>query len=166
LAGAYDAGDDWIEKISFAVIDLNRVTPLIGGINMLHFIHPASVYKMYVVMEILKQVSNGDYSLYKNYVVKSPNDCGSKSEDKLGSTTLAKLEDTVTIDHLLDLMITRSDNSAANCLIDFADSINKTLHENGWYGREVTQKFLGKKLEDHGYDTVRSTVKSALYAAD
>jgi hypothetical protein len=52
LDETYDAGDDGMEKISFAVIDLNGRKPVIGGVNMDSFIYPASVYKMYVAMEI------------------------------------------------------------------------------------------------------------------
>jgi beta-lactamase class A len=65
-------------------------------------------------------------------------------------------------------MITRSDNSAANCLIDIANRkrINQTMHDNGWYGSEVTRKFLKRKVEDTGYDTVKSTETNALHAAD
>jgi beta-lactamase class A len=76
--------------------------------------------------------------------------------------------DTVTVNYLLDLMITRSDNSATNCLIDIAGrkNINQTMHENGWYGSEVTRKFLKRKFEDQGYDTVKSTETNALHAAD
>lgn len=168
LDSVYDAGEDGLEKISFAVIDLNTPRPLLGGVNMEHFIYPASVYKMYVAMEILKQVSHGEYSLYKNYVVKSPNDVDHTSEISWDPRPLLKDGDTVTINYLLDLMITRSDNSAANCLIDIAGrkNINTTLHKNGWYGSEVTRKYLSRKLEDPGYDTVRSTVTSALHAAD
>jgi beta-lactamase class A len=168
LDGAYDAGDDGMEKISFAVIDLNGRRPLIGGVNMENFIYPASVYKMYVAMEILKQVSNEEYSLYKSYVVKSPNDVDHTSEISWDPRPLLKDGDTVTVDYLLDLMITRSDNSAANCMIDIAGrkNINETMHENGWYGSEVTRKFLSRKFEDSGYDTIRSTVTSALHAAD
>ena len=168
LDSSYDAGEDGIEKISFAVIDLNGPKPLLGGVNMDHFIYPASVYKMYVAMEILKQVSEGEYSLYKNYVVKSPNDVDRSSEISWDPRALLKDGDTVTINYLLDLMITRSDNSAANCLIDIAqrNNINKTIHENGWFGSEVTRKYLSRKFEDPGYDTVRSTVTSALHAAD
>jgi beta-lactamase class A len=168
LDSSYDAGEDGIEKISFAVIDLNGPKPLLGGVNMDHFIYPASVYKMYVAMEILKQVSEGGYSLYKNYVVKSPNDVDRSSEISWDPRALLKDGDTVTINYLLDLMITRSDNSAANCLIDIAqrNNINKTIHENGWFGSEVTRKYLSRKFEDPGYDTVRSTVTSALHAAD
>ena len=40
------------------------------------------------------------------------------------------------------------------------------MHENNWYGSEVTRKFLSRKLEDPGYDTVKSTETSALHAAD
>lgn len=168
LDGTYDAGEDGMEKISFAVIDLNGRKPLLGGVNMEHFIYPASVYKMYVAMEILKQVSEKKYSLYQSYVVRSPNDVDHTSEISWDPRPLLKDGDTVTVDYLLDLMITRSDNSAANCMIDIAGrkNINNTMHENGWYGSEVTRKFLSRKLEDPGYDTVRSTVTSALHAAD
>ncbi|HEV2833539.1 MAG TPA: serine hydrolase, partial [Hanamia sp.] len=80
LDSAFDAGEDGMEKISFAVIDLMGKKPVLGGVNMDNFIYPASVYKMYVAMEILKQVNEDKYSLYKAYVVKSPNDVDHSSE--------------------------------------------------------------------------------------
>lgn len=168
LEGVYDAGDDGMETISFAVIDLNGRKPVLGGFNMEHFIYPASVYKMYVAMEILKQVSEGKYSLYLPYVVKSPNDVDQTREISWDPRPLLKDGDTVTVDYLLDLMITRSDNSAANCMIDIAGrkNINETIDKNGWAGSEVTRKFLSRKLEDPGYDTICSTVTNALHAAD
>ncbi|MDQ2719608.1 MAG: class A beta-lactamase-related serine hydrolase [Bacteroidota bacterium] len=168
LDSSYNAGEDGMQKISFAVIDLNGSKPLLGGVNMDHFIYPASVYKMYVAMEILKQVSENKYSLYKNYVVKFPNDVDHNKEIDWDPRPVLRDGDTVTINYLLDLMITRSDNSAANCLIDIAGrkNINKTIDDNGWTGSEVTRKYLSRKFEDPGYDTVRSTVTSALHAAD
>ena len=167
LDSSFDTGEDGMEKISFAVIDLNRKKPLIGGVNMDNFIYPASVYKMYVAMEILKQVSEGRYSLYAPYIVHAPNDVDKSSEISWDPRPLLRAGYTVTIDYLLDLMITRSDNSAANCLIDIAGrpNINATMHQYGWYGSEVTRKFLSRKFEDPGYDTVRSTETSALHAA-
>lgn len=168
LDGTYNAGEDGMEKISFAVIDLTGRKPLLGGVNMDNFIYPASLYKMYVGMEILKQVSEGQYSLYKSFVVKSPNDVDEVKEISWDPRPLLRDGDTVTINYLLDLMITRSDNSAANCLIDVAGrkNIDKTMHENGWYGSEVTRKYLARKFEDPGYDTIRGTVTCALHAAD
>ena len=168
LDSAFDAGEDGMEKISFAIIDLMGKKPVLAGVNMDNFIYPASVYKMYVAMEILKQVNEEKYSLYQTYVVKSPNDVDRSSEISWDPRPLLRDGDKVTIDYLLDLMITRSDNSAANCLIDIAGrkNINKTIQENGWQGSEVTRKYLSRKLEDPGYDTIRSTVTNALHAAD
>ncbi len=164
----WDAGEDGKEQISFAVIDLNGKKPILGCVNCTNFIYPASVYKMYVAMEILRQVSKGDYSLSRQYIVHAPNDVDKIKEINYDPRPLLHSGDTVTINYLLDLMITRSDNSAANCLIDVAsrDSINKTMHEMGWYGSEVTRKFLSRKFEDPGYGTKRGTETCALHAAD
>lgn len=168
LDSTWDAAEDGMEKISFAVIDLNTRKPVLGCVNCTSFVYPASVYKMYVAMEILRQVSNGDYSLYKQYIVHAPNDVDKEKQINYDPRPLLRAGDTVTINYLLDLMITRSDNAAANCLIDVAsrDSINATIHKMGWYGSEVTRKFLSRKLEDPGYDTVKSTETCALHAAD
>lgn len=167
LDSTFDVGEDGMETISLAVIDLKRKVPLLGGVNMNNFIYPASVYKMYVAMEVLRQISMNEYSLYSPYVVKSPNDVDKTSEISWDPRPLLKDKDTVTIGYLLDLMISRSDNSAANCLIDVADrkNINKTMHEYGWYGSEVTRKYLSRKFESPGYDTIRGTETNALHAA-
>ena len=69
----FDVGEDGLEQISFAVIDLTGDQPKLGGVNYENFIYPASVYKMYVAAEILNQVSQGKYSLYELYVAKEPN---------------------------------------------------------------------------------------------
>jgi len=105
---------------------------------------------MYVAMEVLKQLSNVDYALSGQYIIKAPNDVDKMKQINNDPWPLLKAGDTVTVNYLLDLMITGSDNSAANCLIDIAsrDSINKTMHKMGWYGSEVTSKFLSRKLED------------------
>jgi beta-lactamase class A len=168
LDGTYDAGEDGMEKISFAVIDMTSNKPLLGGVNMDNFIYPASLYKMYVAMEVLNQISQGKYSLFKSYVVKSPNDVDQVKEISWDPRPLLKNDDTVTVNYLLDLMITRSDNSAANCLIDIAgrNNINKTMHDNDWYGSEVTRKYLPRKFEDPGFDTIRGTETCAQHAAD
>ena len=168
LDSTWDVGEDGKEQISFAVIDLAGKKPVLGGVNFTNFIYPASVYKMYVAMEILKQVSNSEYSLFRQYIVRSPNDVDRSREIGFDPRPLLKNGETVTINYLLDLMITRSDNSAANCLIDIANRkrINQTMHDNSWYGSEVTRKFLKRKVEDPGYDTVKSTETNALHAAD
>jgi len=168
LDSTFNLGEDGTETISLAVIDLTGKKPVFGGVNAHNFIYPASVYKMYVAMEILKQAGNGTFSLFNPYIVKSPNDVDRTKEITFDPRPLLRDGDTVTIHYLLDLMITRSDNSAANCLIDIAGrpNINKTMYENNWRGSGVTRKFLKRSVEDPGYDTIRSTETCALHAAD
>jgi beta-lactamase class A len=168
LDGIYPSVDG-DQPISFAVIDLNGPQPVLGGVHMQHYIYPASVYKMYVGMEVLKQVSEGEYSLYQQKVIDNPNNIVDDTKEILDDPRpLLQLKDTVTIDYLLHLMITRSDNSAANIMIDVATrpQINATIHAMGWQGSEVTRKFLDRKYEGPGYKKIRGTVTSALDAAD
>lgn len=164
----FDVGEDGIEQISLAVIKIEKEKAYFAGVNPENFIYPASVYKMYVAAEILNQVSQGKYSLYDEYVVKSPNDVDRSKEIKSDPRPLLRDGDAVTINYLLDLMITRSDNSAANCLIDKAgrENINKLMHDYNWQGSEVTRKFLSRKFEDPGYEKIRGTETCALHAAD
>lgn len=168
LARDFDVGEDGIEQISFAVIDLTSDEPILGGVNFENFIYPASVYKMYVAAEVLHQISEGKYSLYESYVTGNPNMVDKTREIKTDPRPLLKEGDTVNVNYLLDLMITRSDNSASNCMIDIAQrkNIDSLLHLYGWYGSEVTRKFLKRKFEDPGYENVRGTETCALHAAD
>lgn len=164
----FDVGEDGIEQISLAVIKINGQHAAFGGVNPANFIYPASVYKMYVAAEVLNQISQGKYSLSTEYVVKTPNDVDKRKEIFSDPRPLLKDGDTVTVNYLLDLMITRSDNSAANCLIDLArrENINDLMHRYNWFGSEVTRKFLKRKFEDAGYDTIRGTETCAMHAAD
>jgi beta-lactamase class A len=168
LDGSFDCGEDGMEQISLAVIDLNQAHPKIGGVSMDNFIYPASVYKMYVAAEVLRQASLATYSLTTPIVVRSPNDVDRSTEIRWDPRPLLRDGDTVTVGYLLDLMITRSDNSAANCLIDLArrENINVFMHANGWQGSEVMRKFLRRKFEDAGYDTIRGTETCARHAAE
>lgn len=164
----FDVGEDGIEQISLAVIDLSSDKPRFGGFNAENLIYPASVYKMYVAATVIGQISKGDYGLETLHIVKEHNAVDKSREIKWDPRPLLAAGDTVTIGYLLDLMITRSDNSAANCLIDVATrpEINKMIKEYGWEGSEVTRKFLKRKLEDPGYSEVPSTMTCALHAAD
>ena len=167
IDSTFDVGGDGKEQISLAVIDLNSTPPRIGGVNPENFIYPASVYKMYVAAAVLKRISEGDFSLWSPFVVRSPNDVDRERELSNDPRPLLRDGDTVTVNYLLDLMITRSDNTAANCLIDLAgrEKINALIHDFGWQGSEVTRKFLSRRFEDPGYTTIRGTETCALHAA-
>ncbi len=168
LDGSFDTGEDGLEQISLAVIDLTGKKPRLGGVHMDNFIYPASVYKMYVAAEILHQVSQGRLGLEQSHVIADHNAVDRSKEWTSDPRPLLQAGDTVTVNYLLDLMITRSDNSAANCLIDLASrpGIDSLMHACGWNGSEVTRKFLKRRFEDPGYEAVRGTETCALHAAD
>ncbi|HPR87358.1 MAG TPA: class A beta-lactamase-related serine hydrolase [bacterium] len=168
LDRAFDTGEDGLEQISLAVIDLSGKQPRLGGVHMDNFIYPASVYKMYVAAAILDQISQGRLGLTTPHIVRPANAVDRSKEWTSDPRPLLQAGDTVTVNYLLDLMITRSDNSAANCLIDIArrPSIDSLMHRYGWFGSEVTRKFLKRTFEDSGYATVRGTETCALHAAD
>ena len=168
IDGTFDVGEDGTEQISLAVIDLTSNPPRLGGVNPENFIYPASVYKMYVAAAVLKQISEGEYSLWSPYIVRSPNDVDRSRELPNDPRPLLRNGDTLTVNYLLDLMITRSDNTAANCLIDLArrEYINAMIDGFGWKGSEVTRKFLSRKYEDPGYEKIRGTETCALHAAE
>jgi beta-lactamase class A len=161
-------GEDGTEQISLAVVDLTTSPPRLGGVNPDNFIYPASVYKMYVAAAVLQQISEGEYSLYSSRIVAPPNDVDRSKELTHDPRPLLRGGDTVNVNYLLDLMITRSDNTAANCLIDLArrERINALIDQYGWQGSEVTRKFLRRQFEDPGYATIRGTETCARHAAD
>lgn len=168
LNKAFDTGEDGIVDVSFAVIDLTTQPPRFAGVHPESFIYPASVYKMYVATEVLHQISQGKYSLASPFIVRSPNDVDRSKEILSDPRPLLRDGDTVSVNYLLDLMISRSDNSAANCLIDLArrENINMMMQRYNWQGSEVTRKYLSRKFEDSGYAKIKSTETSALHAAD
>ena len=160
--------DDGRERISLAVIDLTGREPRLGGVNAKSFIYPASVYKMYVAAEVLRQIEEGPAALDTPFNVRAPNVVDRTKEIPADPRPLLVEGDEVTLGYLLDLMITRSDNTAANCLIDFAQrpKINELLHSYGWQGSEVTRKFLKRPVEDEAYRKATGTQTCALHAAD
>ncbi|RXJ52606.1 serine hydrolase [Gelidibacter gilvus] len=164
----FNVGEDGTEQISLAVIDLNGEKPKLGGVNYDNFIYPASVYKIYVGAEILHQITSENLHLDDPYVVQSPNDVDKNKEIQNDPRALLKEGDSVTVNYLLDLMITRSDNTASNCLIDLAQrpKINTLMHHYNWQGSEVTRKFLSRKFEDPEYVKAEGTMTCALHAAD
>lgn len=168
LSGDFTVIEDGEEQISFAVIDLSKKKPRFAGVNFDNFIYPASVYKVYVAAEVLNQASQNRFNLNDSYIVRSPNDVDRVKELSFDPRPLLRDGDTVTYNYLLDLMITRSDNSASNCMIDIAQrsNINKIIEYYNWQGSEVTRKFLGRQFEDHEYKEAPGTMTSALHAAD
>lgn len=157
-------------EMGIAIINLNNPKHEIFGYNMDHFMYPASVYKIFIGAEMLRRIELGDFSLDQEIIVESPNDVDKDTKlfpgDQRG---LLHTGDTATIDYLLDLMLTRSDNSASNCLIDLVgrESItDNIIHKYGWHGSEVTRKFLDRVKEDKPYQHSESTKTCARHATE
>lgn len=167
LGGTFET-EDGPQMVGVAVIDLAGPAPRLGGVGAEAFLYPASVSKMYVAAEVLRQVREGRYDLDTPLAVAPHNAVDTAREVLSDPRPLLQGGDTVTVGYLLDLMITRSDNSAANVLIDRATrpAIDALMHRYGWVGSEVTRKFLPRAVEDEGYADVPSTATSARHAAE
>lgn len=167
-----DMFKDLISKheMSFAVVDLNNLEPKIFGYNLDHFIYPASMYKVFVGTEVLRRIELGDFTLDQKIIVKSPNDVDKDVRIFPGDMRkLLSVGETVTLDYLLDLMLTRSDNTASNCLIDLVarESITENIiYKNGWQGSEVTRKFLDRAKEEKPYQFSGTTMSCARHFAE
>jgi hypothetical protein len=157
-------------ELGIAVIDLKQSEHKIFGYNMDHFMYPASVYKIFIGAEMLRQIEIGNFKLDQKVIVKSPNDVDKDSKLFPGDPRgLLQVGDSVAIDYLLDLMLTRSDNSASNCLIDLVSRESITehiIHKYGWDGSEVTRKFLDRIREDKKYRYSETTKICARHAAE
>ena len=158
------------KEIGIAIIDLKEPEPKIFGYNFEHFIYPASVYKVFIGAEALRRIESGDFALEQIVEVKSPNDVDKDAKIFPGDNrNLLKSGDRVTIDYLLDLMLTRSDNTASNCLIDLVEreSITKNIiYKYNWQGSEVTRKFLDRTKEDKPYRYSDTTMTCARHVAE
>ncbi len=160
-------------EMSFALIDLNQKNSNrnteIFGCNLDHFIYPASVYKVFIGAEVLRQVELDLLKLDQKITIQSPNDVDQDARIFPGDTRkLLYTGDTVTIDYLLDLMLTRSDNTASNTLIDLVtrESITENIiYRYGWQGSEVTRKFLDRN-KDEKYQFSQTTLSCARHLAE
>jgi len=161
-------------RMSFAVINLHTPEPEIAGYHMDEFIYPASIYKVFVGAEILRKVYEKILNLSDIVEIKSPNDvdrdiCLFPKTTSKDHRPPLKAGDKMTIDYLLDLVFSRSDNTASNTLIDIAGREDINSHiilPNGWKGSEVTRKFLDRLKEEKEYRVSRITVSNARYLAE
>lgn len=157
-------------EIGVAIIDLNESEPKIFGYNMEHFIYPASVYKIFIGAEVLRRIETGDFSFEQIVEIKSPNDVDKNPRIFPGDTRkLLNAGDKISIDSLLDLMLTRSDNTASNTLIDLVgrESVTENIiHKYNWNGSEVTRKFLDRVKENKPYQFSSTTLTCARHLAE
>lgn len=162
-------------EVSVAIINLKSTDPEIAGCNIDHFIYPASIYKIFIAAEILRQIDAGQRKLEDLVEIKNINEVDKDNPRFFPKGThrdhrpLLKTGEKVSLDYLLDLMLTRSDNTAANVLMDVADRENinsNIILPNGWRGSEVTRKFLDRLKEEKEYRISKITVSNAKHLAE
>ncbi len=157
-------------EMSLAIIDLKTGEPEIFGYRIDDLMYPASMYKVFVGAEMLRQIEMGRHMLSEKISIKSPNDVDTNYKLFPPDTQpLLKQNDQVTIDYLLSLMFSRSDNTAANTLIDLVgrESITENVvHRYGWQGSEVTRKFLDREKEEKSYQFSATTLSCARHMAE
>ena len=101
----------------------------------------ASTVKIPLMIEVYRQVDRGERTLDERHVL--------AAEDKaVGSGVLLHLHDGIelTLEDLVYLTISISDNTSTNMLIDLAgmDAVNTTMHELGMTGSTLARKMRGR----------------------
>lgn len=118
-------------------------------------IYPASISKIFVGAEVLRQIESGNISFKQIVTVKDNNVANFlESEFPYSTFPILKINDSVNVDHLLFLMLSRSDDTATNELIDLVtrESINTyTVKALGMHGTEITRKYCIRAKEDEKY---------------
>lgn len=133
-------------------------------------IYPASISKLFIAAEVLRQADIGLISLNQPIEITANNHVG----DPRGIVPVKSIVNETTgavrtVDQLLDSMLAVSSNTAANCLIDLVsrESINKNIigHFN-WKGSEVTRKFLAREKEEPQYRAAPMTMCCSRHVAE
>jgi beta-lactamase class A len=101
----------------------------------------ASTVKIPIMIEIYRQIDRGERSLADRYTLRG-------TDKTPGSGILKHMHDGIelTLDDLIHLMISISDNTATNILIDLAgmDRVNATMRELGMTNSTLGRKMMGK----------------------
>ncbi len=159
-------------EMSLAIVDLKGRSrdQRIFGYEMDRPIYPASLSKIFIGAEVMRRVQNGGLELDQKVEVCSPNAVDTDLAIFRGDTRpLLEVGNSVTIDYLLDLMLSRSDNTASNVLIDLVgrDSINENIiARNGWKGSKVTRKYMARELEEPMFRNARVMESRARHIAE
>lgn len=152
-----------------SIVDLNKKKPRYAGFRDTKFVYPASIYKLFVALAVLNEVKVGRLTLNTRKIwISKKNAVDKRKEVPSDPRPLLKPGQRHSIKYLLDLMLTRSDNTAANTLIDVVtrERINRLIRRFGWRGSEVTRKFLSRDKEDPKYRKAKATVTTTRHLAE
>jgi len=116
-------------------------------------VNSASVIKIFIMIEAYRQIEAGVLNENEDIVLRDYMKVG-------GSGILAREEDGTSqkIENLIDLMMTQSDNTAANMLIDKLgmDNINKTIGVLGMNDTVLSRKMMDQNAINNGIQNYTS----------
>lgn len=154
-------------EISISIFNFNNKKLI--ELNPHKFIYPASVYKVFVATEVINQIELERFGFDSRVEIQAPNDADNEAHSYPTEIyPLLRAGDNITIDMLLTLMLGRSDNTAANTLIDLVSRTainNNIIKRYNWHGSEITRKFLNRKYEEKAYKNSPSTVSCSRHLA-
>jgi beta-lactamase class A len=142
--------------IGLAVVDLTtqETTFMVHGKMILP---QASAIKIPILMEVYKQAYAGRFSITSQLLITSAEKVG-------GSGILQQLQDTVSmsIRDLCILMMTQSDNTATNALLNLAgiSNINETLKEEGFTATRVQRKMMDVTASAKGIENTSTPAEA------
>jgi hypothetical protein len=157
-----------VTKLSVAIIDLKTPSEIFGT-NLELFLYPASVFKIFIGAEVLRQIEGGKYTLAQEILIRPLNDIPKELRLYPDPRTTLKTGNYVTIDRLLYLMLAISDNTASNCLYELVgmESIIKNIIEpNGWQGTGLTPYFLDQVKHHKPYRHTEMLQANARHVAE
>lgn len=154
---------------AFTAIDIDDPKFAIGR-EQKRFHSAASVAKLYIATEVLRQIST-DQLRTDDLVTVAEINCVGDSNGLTHRERVDSIEpgDQIAVEDLVEIMLSVSSNTAANVLIDLVgrESINKNvIAKYGWQGSEVTRKYLPRTKEVKGYIDAPATVTCSLHVAE
>lgn len=142
-------GDLYLNPSESAYIYMNGESNTIQS----HRVRAASMIKVYILSYLFEKIDKGEISLQDVYVLKSSDKVG-------GSGVLYGYESgsVLSIDMIARLMITESDNTATNILIDKLglENINSYIAIQGYKDTQLNRKMMDVNAIDKGIENYTS----------
>jgi beta-lactamase class A len=157
-----------LEDERIVLMELTEGRPaLIGAVHATSPVYPASVIKVVVMAEVERQIERALLTRTERLTITDEQDTCDSLPDGDTRPTLES-GDSATIDELVAVMITRSDNTATNALIDRIGRANATtfMKDLGLSSLQVHRKVFGcEPYDDSGWDGASLNTMTALDTA-
>jgi len=138
------------KQMNCAFVVKNLKTGEYAAYNESEVVPSASLIKVYIMAEILRQVNEGKLSLKQRVVVDE------KVKVPFSILTILETNNSYTLLDIITLMIVQSDNTATNILIDMAgeDNVNALIHSLSLKGTSLQRKMMDFNARKEGRENL------------